>query len=167
MIISRSSLCCHKWHYLVLLMAEKYSIVYTDDIFFIHSSVDTCLLEKTQPSPVGFHVLAIVNSAVMNMGYMSFRTGVFSRCVPRGGTARSDATSILPSPYPRADLLSGSNGKESACNAGDPGSIPRSGRSPGEGNGYRFQYSCLVSSTDRGREPGGLQFMGLERVGHN
>ena len=51
-------------------MAEKYSIVYTDDIFFIHSSVDTCLLEKTQPSPVGFHVLAIVNSAVMNMGYM-------------------------------------------------------------------------------------------------
>ena len=33
------------------------------------------------------------------------------------------------------------DGKESACNAGDPGSIPGSGRSPGEGNGYPIQYS--------------------------
>ena len=32
-------------------------------------------------------------------------------------------------------------GKESACNAGDPGSIPGSGRSPGEGTGYPLQYS--------------------------
>ena len=36
-----------------------------------------------------------------------------------------------------------SNGKESACNPGDLGSIPGSGRSPGEGNGNPFQYSCL------------------------
>ena len=35
----------------------------------------------------------------------------------------------------------GSAGKESACNAGDPGSIPGSGRSPGEGIGYPLQYS--------------------------
>ena len=35
----------------------------------------------------------------------------------------------------------GSNGKESACNAGDPGLIPGLGRSPGEGNGYPLQYS--------------------------
>ena len=35
----------------------------------------------------------------------------------------------------------GSNGKESACNAGDPGSIPGSGRSTGEGIGYPLQYS--------------------------
>ena len=34
-------------------------------------------------------------------------------------------------------------GKESACNAGDPGSIPGSGRSPGEGNGNALQYSRL------------------------
>ena len=34
-------------------------------------------------------------------------------------------------------------GKESACNAGDPGSIPRSGRCPGEGHGNPLQYSCL------------------------
>ena len=41
-------------------------------------------------------------------------------------------------------------GKESACNAGDPGSIPASGRSPGEGNGNPLQYSCLENSMDRG-----------------
>ena len=44
----------------------------------------------------------------------------------------------------------GSDGKESACNAGDPDSIPRSGRSPGEGDGYLLQYSCLGNSMDRG-----------------
>ena len=44
----------------------------------------------------------------------------------------------------------GSNGKESACNAGDLGSIPRWGRSPGEGNGNPLQYSCLENPMDRG-----------------
>ena len=44
----------------------------------------------------------------------------------------------------------GSDGKESACNAGDLGSIPGSGRSPGEGNGNMLQYSCLQNSMDRG-----------------
>ena len=43
-----------------------------------------------------------------------------------------------------------SDGKESACNVGDPGSIPGLGRSPGEGNGYPLQYSCLENSKDRG-----------------
>ena len=43
----------------------------------------------------------------------------------------------------------GSDNKEPACNAGDPGSIPGSGRSPGEGNGYPLQYSCLENSMDR------------------
>ena len=39
-------------------------------------------------------------------------------------------------------------GKETACNAGDPGSIPGSGRSPGEGNSYPLQYSGLENSMD-------------------
>ena len=43
----------------------------------------------------------------------------------------------------------GSDGKESACNAGDLGSIPRSGRSPRKRNGNPFQYSCLENSMDR------------------
>jgi len=41
-------------------------------------------------------------------------------------------------------------GKESACNVGDLGSIPGSGRSPGEGNGNPLQYSCLENPIDRG-----------------
>ena len=47
----------------------------------------------------------------------------------------------------------GSAGKESACNAGDEedmGSVPKSGRSPGIGNSYSLQYSCLENSRDRG-----------------
>ena len=44
----------------------------------------------------------------------------------------------------------GSDGKESACNAGDPGSILGSGRSPGERNGCPLQYSCLENPMDRG-----------------
>ena len=43
-----------------------------------------------------------------------------------------------------------SNDKESACNAGDLVLIPGSGRSPGEGNGYTLQYSCLDNSMERG-----------------
>ena len=43
--------------------------------------------------------------------------------------------------------------KEFACNAGDLGSIPGSGRSPGEGNGNPLQYSCLENSMDRGAWP--------------
>ena len=46
--------------------------------------------------------------------------------------------------------IGGSDGKESAGNVGDPGLIPRLGRSPGEGNGYTLKYSCLENSMDRG-----------------
>ena len=44
----------------------------------------------------------------------------------------------------------GSDSKESACKAGDPGLIPGLGRSPGEGNRNPLQYSCLENSMDRG-----------------
>ena len=44
----------------------------------------------------------------------------------------------------------GSDGTESACNAGDLGSVPWSGRFPGEGKGYPLQYSCLKNPMNRG-----------------
>ena len=44
----------------------------------------------------------------------------------------------------------GSDGKESACSAGDQGSIPGLGRSPGEGNGSPLQYPCPENLMDRG-----------------
>ena len=65
----------------------------------------------------------------------------------------------------------------SASNAGDPGSIPGSGKYPGERNGNPLQYSCLENSMDRKSWwatallqyswIGGLQSMGSQRVGHN
>ena len=55
---------------------------------------------------------------------------------------------------------SGSDGKASACNAGDLGLIPGSGRSSGERNGNRLQYSHLENHMDK--EPGRLQSMGLQ-----
>ena len=59
----------------------------------------------------------------------------------------------------------GSEVKNPAANAGDLGSIPETGRSPGEGNGNSLQYSCWkIPWTE---EPGGLQSMGSQRVGHN
>ena len=54
----------------------------------------------------------------------------------------------------------GSDGKESACNAGDPSLITRLGRSPREGNGNPLQYSCLKNVTE---EPGGLQSNGSQK----
>ena len=44
----------------------------------------------------------------------------------------------------------GSDGKESACNVGDLRLVSGLGRSPGDGNGYALQYSCLENSMDRG-----------------
>ena len=60
------------------------------------------------------------------------------------------------------DFPGGSDSKASVYNAGDPGAIPGSGRSPREGNGKPLQHSCLGNPMDRG----GLQFMGLQRVRH-
>ena len=57
--------------------------------------------------------------------------------VPRPSLSRSGFPGVLDS-------------KESACDAGDLGSVPGLGRSPGGGHGYLFQYSCQENSMDRG-----------------
>ena len=59
----------------------------------------------------------------------------------------------------------GSDGKESAFNAGDPGSIPGLGRYPAGGNGNLLQYSCLEKSMDRG--PWQAIVHGVTRAGHS
>ena len=57
---------------------------------------------------------------------------------------------IEPESLALVSFPSSSDGKASACNAGDLCLIPGSGRSPGEGNGNPLQYSCLENSMDRG-----------------
>ena len=70
-----------------------------------------------------------------------------------------------PAPPHTRYFPGGSDGKESACNAGDPGSIPGLGRSPGEGNGYPLQYSCLENSVDRGAWWATVH--GVAKIGHD
>ena len=53
-------------------------------------------------------------------------------------------------PLWKKDFPGGSDSKESACHAGDPGLIPGSRRSPGEGNGNPLQYSCLENPMEGG-----------------
>ena len=64
-----------------------------------------------------------------------------------------------------AKIKCSSVGKASACNVGDPGLIPGSGRSPGEGNGNPIQYSCLENPMDRGARQATVQ--GVTRVRHD
>ena len=65
----------------------------------------------------------------------------------------------------RLGFPGGSEGKASACDAKDPGSIPALGRSPGEGNGNSLQYSCLDNPVDRGAWQATAR--GVEKVGHD
>ena len=60
----------------------------------------------------------------------------------------------------------GSDGKESACNAGDQGSVLGLGSSPGERNGNPLQYPCMKNSMDKDN-PVKLQSMGSQRVRNN
>ena len=59
----------------------------------------------------------------------------------------------------------GSHSTKSACNAEDLGLIPVSGRSPGEGNGNTFQYSCLENPMNGGA--GWATVHGVQRAGHD
>ena len=67
---------------------------------------------------------------------------------PRSPALQTDALSSEP-PETAVSIRVFSDGKEFACNAGDMGSISRSGRSLEEENGNPFQYSCLEYSLDR------------------
>ena len=73
-----------------------------------------------------------------------------------GGCAQAFSSSPAVEGFP-----GGSDGKASARNAGDLGSIPRSGRSPGERNGNPLQYSCLRNSMTQ--ETGRPQSIGLQK----
>ena len=71
-------------------------------------------------------------------------------------SCRTEMYIIIPSPLKEKKIClcvfrtsCSSNGKESACNAGDQGSIPVSGRSSGEGNGNPLQYPCLENPMNR------------------
>ena len=85
------------------------------------------------------------------------------------GPSHQSASPLLLIPVFHSALIEGihhplvAQSVKSACNAGDSGSIPGSGRFPREGNNNPLQYSCLENSMDR-EEPGGQRSMGSQRV---
>ena len=87
--------------------------------------------------------------------------------VPRGGRVEDltlgSSPTLMKGIHIQMGFPGGSDGKASACNAGDLGLIPGLGRPPGEGNGNPLQYSCLENSMDGGS----LQSKGLSRVFSN
>ena len=102
---------------------------------FTASLLESAALTPITPSAVSVIVLPIASSPRVNQldqeKHIHFGSGIHG-------------------PREHSGFSGGSDGKESACSAGDTGSIPGSGRSPGEGNGNPFQYSCLENSMDRG-----------------
>ena len=110
---------------------------HTCHIFFKHSCTDRYLH--------CFCILAIVNKADINIGvHVPFQISefIFTRRIPR--VELLDHMTVL------SFLPGWLSGKETACNAGYLGSIPGSGRSPAEWNGYPLPYSCLGNPMDRG-----------------
>ena len=87
-------------------------------------------------------------------GLISFRIDWFTLLEVQGLSRVFSSTIIwkhqLFGTQPSLGFPGGSDGKESACSAGDPSSIPGSGRAPGEGNGNSLQYSCLENRMDGG-----------------
>ena len=84
--------------------------------------------------------------------------------------SRSSAPNFSIIPDSSQDFPGGSDSKVSACNVGDLGSVPGSGRSPGGGHGNLLQYSCLENpwvEEPGGLPPMGLQSVGSQRVGHD
>ena len=94
----------------------------------------------------------------LHISIESFRTKESRAADMWHGLPFSDLTAPLFPPSFDCDLInfllfkapSGSDGKESACNAGDLDSMPDSRRFPGEGHGNSFQHSCLENPVDRG-----------------
>ena len=82
-----------------------------------------------------------------------------------GTEKRTERNQVFTTKYDTGWASLGSEGEESARNAGDPGLIPGSGRSPGEGNGNPLQCSCLQQSMDRGVWQATVH--GNHRVGHD
>ena len=107
-----------------------------------------------------FSTINLVSSA--NLGLLIFLPAILipacvssSYCIHKHFSALSHLTLLMAPCYRHNydlpfDFPGGLDGKASAYNAGDLGSIPGSGRSPGEGNGNSLQYSYLENPMDRG-----------------
>ena len=93
-----------------------------------------------------FIILQVSAKSLFPLGKLQDFPHIRYRAPPECPTAPLILSILAP-----VTLLAPSVKRETSCNTRDLGLIPRSGRSPGEGNGYPLQYSCLGDPTDRGR----------------
>ena len=110
-------------------------------------------------SPPGSSILGIFQARILELGCHSLLQGVFPYRAQTWVSCTEGIFFTTESPGKQEgtpemritlDFPGGSDGKESACNAGDPGLIHGWGRHPGEGNGNPLQYSCLENPKDGG-----------------
>ena len=115
-------------------------------LFFLNKNKISCLFFFIH----SFHLIYNTSRASFQVReHRSVRLSLMDTCLSIFSLPRNCRVESFPL-VGFLGLPGGSDGTESACNAGDPGSIPGSGRSPGQGNGDPFQDSCLKNSTDRG-----------------
>ena len=112
--------------------------------------------KRSRDSPIRWHPGGELMEGGGKQRKSELRVQNLGRVVQRAGLGRAKM---------RRFPGGGSDRKESACNAGDLGLIPGLGRSPGGGHGT--PSSILIWRIPWTEEPGGLQSMGLQRVGHN
>ena len=93
--------------------------------------------------------MATVHSVAKSQTGLKDLAGMYTAKERNPGNHHSSLPPLTFFPFPFLSLVA-QMVKASACNVGDPGSIPGSGRSPGEGNGNPLQYSCLENSMDGG-----------------
>ena len=146
-LVSPSSLTALRVSLLMLrAWSKRTTFPERGESFFHQGYTRSCvpLLEPPRPSGDSYPNMIGFREQVVPGGHVHWPSGPL-------GSHPTERERVFPSPVaPFWGFPGGSDGKESACRAGDPGSIPGLGRSPGKGNGYPVQYSGLENSMDRG-----------------
>ena len=105
------------------------------------SPFENVLLIPQNPTQITFQITFLLNLPTWVLWYATLFVPRFYHLT----NSTCNLNTFLPTRFP-----GGSDDKVSACNAGDLGSVPGLGRSPGEGNGNPLQFSCLENPMDRG-----------------
>ena len=119
------------------LRIHPFQVLFTN----IRTKGDFCLLKK--PSILAYLLKQEIRIKEKRVGEKGRRSSVVQARFQWAGMSLNSSDKVLLTHC-------GSDGKESACSAGDLGSVPGSGRVPGEGNGRPLQYSCLENPMNRG-----------------